>query len=233
MEINRIVVVPHAAADMYALVDDIAAYPQFLPWCAAADVHRDSDGDGEQVDATLHINYRGIRVAFATHNRHQPPAHIHMRLKSGPLSALTGDWRFADLDARRCRVEFNLHYAFKNRLLAGAFSALFGMIFERFVDHFVTRAKTLYGTAGRGKIEVELVHTDANTPAKQLFLADGATVADALAAGEIADAENVGVFGRRCAPTTALSAGDRVEIYRPLPNDPRDVRRRRIKNLRR
>ena len=36
----------------------------------------------------------------------------------------------------------------------------------------------------------------------------------------------VGVFGRRCRPGDALHDGDRVEIYRPLQADPREVRRK-------
>lgn len=36
----------------------------------------------------------------------------------------------------------------------------------------------------------------------------------------------VGVFGRLCPLERVLEAGDRVEIYRPLVADPREVRRR-------
>ena len=226
MDINRIVVVPYDAADMYALVDDIAAYPQFLPWCARVDVSR----AGENVEATLHIAYRGIRTAFSTTNQHRPTSHISMQLKSGPLTSLSGDWRFTDIGDHRCRVELNLRYTFKNRLMSGMFSGLFGLIFDRFVDHFVARAKVTYGSAGRGKIEVELVHTDNHQPAKRLFLPSGATVADALAAGDAKNAEHVGVFGRKCLMTTPLNAGDRVEIYRPLENDPRAARRARAQS---
>ena len=37
----------------------------------------------------------------------------------------------------------------------------------------------------------------------------------------------VGVFGKATAMTTVLSEGDRVEIYRPLIADPKEVRRQR------
>jgi len=36
----------------------------------------------------------------------------------------------------------------------------------------------------------------------------------------------IGVFGRLCAGDRVLEAGDRVEIYRPLVADPKEVRRR-------
>ena len=75
--------------------------------------------------------------------------------------------------------------------------------------------------AGATEIEVEL-------PA-------GSSVADALALSCIAArhpeidlaAMAVGIYGTRVAPTAKLSNGDRVEIYRPLQADPKDLRRRR------
>lgn len=61
-------------------------------------------------------------------------------------------------------------------------------------------------------------------------LADGATVADALAAaGWGADAEISGyaVFGVKAVADTALRDGDRLELLRPLQLDPKEARRRR------
>jgi putative ubiquitin-RnfH superfamily antitoxin RatB of RatAB toxin-antitoxin module len=43
---------------------------------------------------------------------------------------------------------------------------------------------------------------------------------------ELEDAK-VGIFGKVAAMTTVLSDGDRVEIYRPLIADPKEVRRKR------
>jgi putative ubiquitin-RnfH superfamily antitoxin RatB of RatAB toxin-antitoxin module len=43
--------------------------------------------------------------------------------------------------------------------------------------------------------------------------------------GIAADAA-LGIFGRRVEPDAVLAAGDRVELYRPLPADPKDTRRR-------
>lgn len=37
---------------------------------------------------------------------------------------------------------------------------------------------------------------------------------------------DLGIFGRPVPPSELLQAGDRVEIYRPLTADPREVRRR-------
>ena len=37
----------------------------------------------------------------------------------------------------------------------------------------------------------------------------------------------VGIFGKAASMTTVLSNGDRVEIYRPLIADPKEIRRKR------
>lgn len=41
------------------------------------------------------------------------------------------------------------------------------------------------------------------------------------------DLENVGIFGHKTDQQQVLQAGDRVEIYRPLIADPKEVRRQR------
>jgi sulfur carrier protein len=43
-------------------------------------------------------------------------------------------------------------------------------------------------------------------------------------------APDVGIWGRRCAVTQAVAAGDRIEIYRPLRVDPMTARRERFKS---
>ncbi|MDO9213827.1 MAG: RnfH family protein [Methylococcales bacterium] len=39
----------------------------------------------------------------------------------------------------------------------------------------------------------------------------------------------VGIFGKACELHQLLKTGDRVEIYRPLHNDPKEARRQRAK----
>lgn len=71
----------------------------------------------------------------------------------------------------------------------------------------------------------------------ELELAEGSTVADAIAAanveaqfpGLLAQAIEVGVWGVRVAREAVLRDGDRVELYRALKADPKDQRRRRVK----
>ena len=87
-----------------------------------------------------------------------------------------------------------------------------------------------------GKLAVEVVYA---MPDQQVLLAvdveEGATAREAIAACGILDRfpeldlarMTIGIFGRTTGPETRLKNGDRVEIYRPLLADPKEVRRKR------
>ena len=90
-------------------------------------------------------------------------------------------------------------------------------------------------TAAASSIPVEVAYA---LPDRQallpLLVPKGATVREAIEHSGILElfpeidlGENrVGIFGRLCTADRVLEAGDRVEIYRPLLADPKEVRRR-------
>ncbi len=84
-------------------------------------------------------------------------------------------------------------------------------------------------------IEVEVAYA---LPQRQVItrvtVAVGTTVAEAIALsgirkifGGIEEQPKVGIFSRKVSLDYPLQAGDRVEIYRPLLADPKEVRRRK------
>ena len=83
---------------MYALVEDIEAYPRFLPWCAAAVVH---ERRPDATKATLTVGLGGLRHSFTTLNENRPGEAIDMRLVEGPFRRFHGEWRFVALGAAR------------------------------------------------------------------------------------------------------------------------------------
>lgn len=157
--VHKSVLLWYSPREMYGLVTDVQAYPQFLPWCDRAEVLETHD-DG--VTARLHIAFAGVHQAFTTRNLNEDAASVSMRLVDGPFSRLEGTWRFTPLqkpstpasssdapadpaDSPACKVEFTLNYAFSSRALSLVVSPVFDRIANTFVEAFVKRAEQVYG----------------------------------------------------------------------------------------
>ncbi|MDP9084612.1 MAG: type II toxin-antitoxin system RatA family toxin [Pseudomonadota bacterium] len=139
--VERSVLVTFTPAQMFALVNDIERYPEFLPWCVGARV--DEASSTERI-AALKVARGVLQTEFTTRNTLIPDAQIHMRLMHGPFRDLMGEWRFEAIGERGSRVHFRVEFEFKNRLSAAAFNAVFESMCGTLVDAFVQRAKKIY-----------------------------------------------------------------------------------------
>lgn len=143
--VNKSVLIWYDAREMYALVTDVASYPQFLPWCDHAHVlelHEDG------MTAEVGIAIGGVRQTFTTRNRHTSARAVDLKLIKGPFSRLEGHWRFMPLGdgtERACRVELKLDYGFDNATLGKLVGPVFDRIAASLVDAFVKRAQQVYG----------------------------------------------------------------------------------------
>lgn len=133
-EIRRSALVGHAAARMFALVNDVPAYPRRFAWCEAARVLERSP---DRMVARLDLRLGALRTWFTTENTMQPPHHIDLRLVDGPFRALTGRWEFHALDESACKVTLVLAFEPASRLLAPAMALGFQALADRMVDDFV------------------------------------------------------------------------------------------------
>jgi len=140
--INRSAMVEYSAEQMFQLVDDIAAYPEFLPWCGGAEEH---NRDENNVQASVTIQKGSINKSFTTQNRLNKPQSIELTLVDGPFKELRGEWRFESLSGKGCKVNFNLDFKFSNRIVGMAVGPIFNQVANTFVDSFVERAKAVYG----------------------------------------------------------------------------------------
>jgi len=143
--VNKSVLIWYSPEEMFALVTDVARYPEFLPWCNHAKV---IEHDAAGMVAEVGISFGGIRQMFTTRNDHVPGREVAMRLVRGPFSRLEGGWHFVPLGdggQRACRVELKLSYGFENRALAAVIGPVFEKIAASLVDAFVKRAEQVYG----------------------------------------------------------------------------------------
>lgn len=141
--IARSAIVECSAEAFHALVEDIEAYPSFLPWCAQAEVRERVPG---RTIATLTLAAKGLRYAFTTENTSKPGLSIDLRLLEGPFKRFGAHWRFAPLSTDAAKVEFTLEYEFSSRVVA----ALLNPVFSRLADDTVTAFARRAAAQARG-----------------------------------------------------------------------------------
>lgn len=139
---------PYSAQQMYDLVADVASYPQFLPWCAAARIRStNATASGAEMLADLVISFKVFREKFGSRVRLKEDAHvIETEYLDGPFKHMHSVWRFTDLDDGGCRVDFSTDFEFKNRVLQSVIGVVFHEAMQRIVRAFESRAATLYSS---------------------------------------------------------------------------------------
>jgi ribosome-associated toxin RatA of RatAB toxin-antitoxin module len=139
--IARSAIVEHPVRELYALVEDIEAYPQFLPWCREARVRERSAG---RTVATLTVGVRGVRYEFSTENSNLQSEAIDMRLLEGPFRHFEAHWRFHALGADAARIEYSMTYQLASGLVARALAPIFDSIADTMVEAFKRRADQVH-----------------------------------------------------------------------------------------
>jgi ribosome-associated toxin RatA of RatAB toxin-antitoxin module len=142
MEIKRSALVLHPAMDMFRLVQDVPAYPDFLTWCLSSEVHEQSS---EHQLASLVVKVSGITQTFTTRNRFVPGERLTLSLVEGPFRHLSGEWLFEPLGGEGSKVSLVLSFDFSSRVLSSAFRRGFTHIADRLVSEFSKRADNVYG----------------------------------------------------------------------------------------
>ena len=139
-QVHRSALVPHSAERMYELVNDVAAYPEFLPWCRGAEV---LESTPELMRARLELVRAGLAKRFTTINTLDAGRSIAIALESGPFETLAGCWTFEPIGAAGCKVTLDIEFSFEGYLLDLALGPLLEGIFASLLDAFVKRAAEL------------------------------------------------------------------------------------------
>jgi coenzyme Q-binding protein COQ10 len=139
-------ILPYTAQQMYDLVADVAAYPQFLPWTAAARIRsRQGCGDHDIMLADLVVSFKVFRERFGSRVTLWPERKlIETEYLDGPFHHMISEWAFRDVEDG-VEVSFFVDFEFRNRLLQGAAGMFFYEAMQRIVRAFEKRASELYG----------------------------------------------------------------------------------------
>ncbi len=141
-KVERSALVSYSDEQMFALVNDVASYPQYMSGCVGATL---LDSGDNWLEARLDLAWKGIKQSFTTRNLLQPPHSMRLTLVEGPFRKFEGEWRFEALTDAACKVVFQLQFEATNPLMAVALSKLLEHVSSQQVDALCQRAKHIYG----------------------------------------------------------------------------------------
>lgn len=138
---------PYTADQMYSLVADVARYPEFLPWCAAARVNGvDDKGDHAVMEVDLVISFKVFRERFGSRvTLWERDRRIETEYINGPFRHMRSSWQFRATEAG-CEVDFAVDFEFRNPVLQAAIGLVFNDAMQRIVRAFERRAADLHGS---------------------------------------------------------------------------------------
>lgn len=140
--IQRSALLPYPAQALYDLINDVAHYPEFLPWCSSAQVLESSDA---HMRASVGVAKAGLSQHFVTRNTLVPGHSIEMNLEEGPFNQLHGVWVFKSLGEKACKISLDLSFDYAGPIVRATLGPLFNQAANTLVDAFCQRAKQLYG----------------------------------------------------------------------------------------
>ena len=144
-------VLPYDPDDLLKMVSDVEAYPKFLPWVSGMRTwNRTPPREGiSSVDAEARVGFAIVRETFATRVKTDAGARtIEVSLLYGPFKRLRNLWTFSPA-AEGTKVEFEIDFQFKSRLLDAILAANLNHAAERLIHCFETRAEALFKPAER------------------------------------------------------------------------------------
>ena len=127
---------------MFDMVADVAAYPDFLPWCIATRVRT---SDANHLTSDMVIGFKMFREQFTSRVTLERPGLIKVEYERGPFKYLKNHWKFSSKEGGGCLVDFTVEFEFRSQLLEMAIGKVFTEAVHRMVAAFEKRAETLYG----------------------------------------------------------------------------------------
>jgi coenzyme Q-binding protein COQ10 len=134
-------VVPHTPEQLFDLVADVGKYPQFLPWCVAARVRKQTE---QELLADLTIGFGPFRETFASRVTLDRPHRVTVKYENGPFRYLNNQWEFVPVPGGT-EVSFFVDFEFRSRILQAAIGVVFNEAVRRMVNAFRKRARDVYG----------------------------------------------------------------------------------------
>ncbi|MEC7208006.1 MAG: type II toxin-antitoxin system RatA family toxin [Pseudomonadota bacterium] len=134
-------VIRHSPEQLFDLVADVRRYPEFLPWCLAARIRKQTE---DHLVADLIIGFQMFKEQFTSHvSMDRDNLIIEVEYAEGPFKYLKNRWKFIE-HPDGCVIDFYVDFEFRSRLLQTVIESLFTEAVKRMVRAFEARADQLY-----------------------------------------------------------------------------------------
>lgn len=138
---------PYSTEQMFDLVADVRSYPEFLPWVAGIRVRSDSD---TEMVADMIVGFKGLSESFTSRVRKVRSESVHVDYLDGPLKHLSNDWKFRPDGEGGVLIDFEVDFAFKNKLFEMIAGQMFDKALRKMIGAFEGRAADLYASSASG-----------------------------------------------------------------------------------
>jgi coenzyme Q-binding protein COQ10 len=126
---------------LFDVVIDVARYPEFLPWCAAARILK---VESQSVFyAELVINFKGLAEKYTSKITMTKPNEVLVQAISGPFKHLTNTWKLKQVD-NHTEVFFEIDFEFNSKLLESFAGLFFDKAVTKMVAAFENEVKRQY-----------------------------------------------------------------------------------------
>lgn len=133
---------PYSVEKVYQVVADVRRYPEFLPWCSACRITRQS---GRTFWSEMTISFKVYRETFTSKVTLSPYDQIDVEYVDGPFRYLKNEWTFEPDGKGGCYINFYIDFEFKSRMLQKLIGIVFNEAVQRMTRAFERRAHELYG----------------------------------------------------------------------------------------
>lgn len=142
--------VPYRPGDSFALVSDIARYPDFIKWITAmrvSDVRETGEGVREFLGDAA-VGFKGFVERFSTRVvADMPKGRVTASLVRGPFRRLRAEWQITPLESGGSDIGLEIDYEFRNPIIGFLAAANHDLAVERILDAFLLEARKRFGAS--------------------------------------------------------------------------------------
>ncbi|MDA9909145.1 type II toxin-antitoxin system RatA family toxin [Gammaproteobacteria bacterium] len=138
--IDQSALLSYSAGQLFDLVNDIEAYPDFMDGCIDAEIISKS---AQEVTARLVLGKAGLRYTFTTCNTLSAPERMTMALVEGPFKKFSATWGFKELNHAACKISLKMEFEFSSGLVNAAMKSLFDNTSRNLVNAICQRAQAV------------------------------------------------------------------------------------------